>query len=210
MKNLSISVKLMVAFAVIVLTFVGSSLVVANNVWTVAELSRQNETSTTLSLLAEEMLTDMVEQQNAARGYMSTGAAEFAERYDAEKPAFNEAASAFREETTQPEQRERIDRLVAAAGAFTALQDRQIALYKNPATRDQAQAMMLTTRLTEFREIHRELMDAQLALKSERSAGQQAAIDSSEIALVAGGLIAVLAAIGFGYLLSHLIARPVK
>jgi methyl-accepting chemotaxis protein len=207
---LSIPRKLTVAFAGILLIFVTASAATFACFWAMGAAADKNEASQKVSHHGRQMLFTMIEQQNAVRGFITSGDEAFVETYRTNRKAFDEAAAEFKRLTKLPEQRERAERLQGAANEWHKVQaEPQIALARDPATRAQAHAMTGKLKLTKIRGLAQEINSAQEALIAERSAAQDTASLVGSILLVVSALIAAASAAGFGVLLARTIARPV-
>ncbi|WP_200863389.1 CHASE3 domain-containing protein, partial [Lutibaculum baratangense] len=210
MRNLSTTSKLAIAFAVIVLTFAGASALVFRDLGVIRAAADANETSMDLTLQAEEMLTYMVEQDNAVRGFMIRGEEEFAQAYAAAVQSFAGVVDSFLAATSLPAQRERVTALAAAAAEWQTQQaEPQMRLFRDAATRGEARLMMGRMTLAKVREIHAEVLQAQRRLMEARREAQFDAIASSSRALALGGLAALLVAGVMLFLLTRLIGRPI-
>ncbi len=208
--ELSIPRKLIVAFAALIFIFITASSATYACFSAMDEAANKNEASQKVSHNGRQLLLTMIEQQNAVRGYITSGDATFLDTYETNRKAFEASAAAFISLTKLPEQRARAQQLKVAADEWHALQAQpQIALGRDPETRAAAQAMTGKLKLTKVRALADQINRAQERVIAQRVADQQSAATTGSIVLVASALLAAFSAVGFGLLLVRAIARPV-
>jgi methyl-accepting chemotaxis protein len=208
-NNMRISAKLISAFALILGVFTLSAVMVFVSLNTIDTAADQNSNSNLNIQDVTAVLAHTVEQQNGARGFAATQNDDFLKTYAEDGAAADKTLEAFTGRTTRPEQRERAARLKAALIEWRSKNDQIIALSRDPATLEQARAMIDDVRLGDVRSAQGEILTAQRALVAERSAGQQKAIGEAKLTLIVGSLIAVVAAAVMAWILSKAIAAPV-
>ena len=208
-KDVRISTKLISAFALILGVFTLSAVVVFFSLNTIDKAAEQNSNSNLNIQDVTAVLANSVEQQNGARGFAATQNDDFLKGYAADAAAADKRLESFTARTTRPEQRERAARLKAALIDWRGKNDQIIALARDPATLEQARAMIDDVRLTDVRGVQGEILTVQTALVTERFEAQQAAISEAQLILIVGSLIAVLAAAAMAWLLSKAIGGPV-
>jgi CHASE3 domain sensor protein len=209
LDNLKISRKLIIAFALLIATsVVSSALIFVGHNDLDAKITQVDGVNERTLMLATGY-TQLVEQQNVMRGFAldgDEGRLEDAARYAA---AFDERITAYRDATLIPEQRERADRMIAMVSELRTTVDHGIELARNPATRDEAQALFARTKLTDIRTLVNEMLAVQEEALVTRGADQEAALNMTDIILLVGGVLTVLISIGMGILLARSIATPV-
>jgi methyl-accepting chemotaxis protein len=210
LSNLKISGKITAAFALILAVFVINAGVLFINLNSTLDLAHKNNVSYQNSRDVNAVLQNAVEQQNAMRGFATSGDPAFLTNYEADGVELDKALAAFRARTTKPEQRERADKMRAAIDEWRAQTTAQIALLKDPTTLEQGRAQVATLRLTELRDIQGETMKAQEALVAKRWGDQQKAIHGARLALAVGAIAAVGIAGLMAWLLTRAIAAPVR
>ena len=208
-NNARISTKLIAAFAVILAVFTLASVSVFVSLNATLEASRMNTLSYDNIQDVDGMLYAAVEQQNALRGLAATGDATFFETYEKNGALLDKHLADFQGRTTREEQKARADELKGVIEAWRAENAKVAVLARDPATLDQARAMIATVRLTKVREIQGQMKVAQEKSVAERTAAQRAAVDQAKMTLIVGSLIALLAACAMAWLLSRAIAAPV-
>ncbi|HEY9233792.1 MULTISPECIES: methyl-accepting chemotaxis protein [Phenylobacterium] len=208
-SNVRIPAKLTAAFAVILAVFALASGLVFVSLGSALEAAKANNVSYRNIEDVQGVLADIVEQQNAERGFVATGAETFLENYERHGQAADKHLEDFLGRTTRPEQRERGLRLKAAVAEWRTETNETIALMRNPETAEQARAALVSERLTKIREIHTEMLDAQQGLVAKRWASQQQAMGQAKITLIGGSALAMLVAAFMAWALSRAIASPV-
>jgi methyl-accepting chemotaxis protein len=210
MSNLKISAKLVAAFAIILLVFSVQSGVLFLGLNTTLDAAKKNNVSYLNSGDLNAVLSGVVEQQNAIRAFAATTDDQFLAKYTDNGVQVDQHLTAFGDRTTRPEQRERAARLKTAIEDWRHQTDTQLALLKDPATRDQGRALVSTLRLKDIRAVHGELVKAQDTLVAKRWADQQGSISSARLTLILGALAAIGIAGLMAWLLTQAIATPVR
>ena len=211
-QDLKISTKLGLAFGALILAFVISSGVVFTSLQRIDDASTSSQRSLMLSAKAEQLMTLVLEQQNALRGYALMGDTNFLDDYHDRGGDFDKALDAFEAKTTVAAQKERIQRLRAAMTAWrTEIAEPTISAMSDPAA-GKAQAAELTGKhsLKTIRGIQEELMTAALERVAVRAKEQKGALDLAVTSLVVGGVAALLIAGLMGWLLTATIGAPVS
>jgi methyl-accepting chemotaxis protein len=210
MSTLKISGKLVAAFAVILLVFSVQSGGLFLSLNANLDAAKKNNVSYLNSNDLDAVLLGVIEQQNAVRAFAATVDDQFLAKYADSGARVDQHLAAFRGRTTRPEQRERAGRLRTAIDDWRHQTDAQVALLKDPATRDQGRAQVATLRLQDIREIHGEMDKAQDALAAKRWADQQKSIADARLTLIVGALVAIGVAGLMAWLLTRAIAAPVR
>ncbi|MDP3854694.1 methyl-accepting chemotaxis protein [Phenylobacterium sp.] len=208
-SNARISTKLIAAFAVILAVFTLSAGALFLSLNTTLEAARKNNVSYQNSQDVAGILSATIEQQNAMRGFAATADAKFLNNYEKNGAAVDKHIADFQVRTTQPLQVERADKLKTIIVDWRSQNAGVIDLARDPATIDQARALVGTVRLTKVREAQGELMKAQNDLVASRWETQQKAIGQARLTLILGSLGALAAACLMAWLLSRAIAAPV-
>ncbi|GGE12389.1 chemotaxis protein [Aureimonas endophytica] len=210
-EHLSIAKKLGLAFAAVVSATLLSSAFLYRSLETIDATVVANQRSFGLSIEVQKMVTSMVEQQSAVRGFMVTGDPSFAETYRAAKDRLTEAAEHFKETTKFQDQRERVEKMERSILDWqTRSAEVQIALSKDPATREAAFAM--TGKMTQGEA--RGILDEMLKIQEERIGARvqqtQEANRAGLSTLAIGGLASMALSVVMGLLLTKGIAGPVR
>ncbi len=209
LQNIPISRKLAGAFALLIVIFAGVGTIVFSNLSAVAVAADEKEQSLRALEKSQKLLTDVLEQQNAARGFAILGKDEFFKTYQEGGEKFLKTVEEFKVYSTSSEQHARIDQLVVNVQALRGKLDHIIELARNPATHDQAGELSGVKMLGEIRPLIKKISDVQEERVAKRSATQEAAVASSTWAIWIGGACAVALSVLLGWLLARGIAAPV-
>jgi methyl-accepting chemotaxis protein len=211
MSNLKISAKLVAAFAIILLVFSVQSGGLFLSLNATLDAAKKNNVSYLNSNDLDGVLLGVIEQQNAIRAFAAAPDEQFLTRYADNGAKVDQHLAAFRGRTTRPEQRARADRLRTAIDDWRHQTDAQVALLKDPATRDQGRGLVAAPlQLKDIRAIHGEMDKAQDALAAKRWADQQKSIADARLTLILGALVAIGVAGLMAWLLTRAIAAPVR
>jgi methyl-accepting chemotaxis protein len=211
LNDLSVSRKLSLGFAVVVLIELIMCAVVLSSLNAIRSATVANNISTATVAAADGALSAMVEEQNAVRAYLATGDASFPARIAGYHDDFLKAVDKLDGLAGGGPLKAKVDDLRADAAKVADEHQQQMDMRKNPATYGQAMSSVLTLgRLTHSREILKSITDPEHALLAERAKAQAAAIGAAETAMVVGGLIGAGLAIALGVILSRAIAGPVS
>jgi methyl-accepting chemotaxis protein len=210
-QDLKISTKLGIAFSALILAFAVSSSVVFISLQSIDKASTSSQRSLVLASQAETMMSLILEQQNALRGYALTDDPAFAEVYQDNAAEFDTALDAFETKTTQAAQKERIQKMRAAMGDWRRdVAEPTLAAMKDPAGKAQAGALIGKKSLDDLRALQAELSSAALERVTIRAKEQKGAMTLATQSLVVGGLVALAIAGLMGWLLSSTIGAPVS
>jgi methyl-accepting chemotaxis protein len=160
--------------------------------------------------LSSEILSTLVEHQNAMRGYVASVSDEFLSRMqkyrDQAAPLMQQLEQAMEPDVsaqTMPSLREAIDTFngeVAAAVANT----------QNPATLASARAgIAKTARLTKIREILKTLTDRETAASEARDAALSSSFSIGAMTLWIGGALSLLISLVMGVWLARVLGNPI-
>ncbi|NQE62013.1 methyl-accepting chemotaxis protein [Caulobacter sp. RHG1] len=210
-QDLKIPVKLGIAFCALILASAISSGLVFTSLQKIDKASASAQHTLTLSAQGEQIMTLVLEQQNALRGYVTMGDPKFATTYQESKAEFDAALDAFEKKTILAEQRERIQTLRAAMGEWRqTIGEPVMALMANPET-GRAQAIELTGRksLSKIRAAQKDLIEAARARVAQRQQEREDAQAMANWSLMIGGAVSLVIAALMGGLLSRTIGAPV-
>jgi len=209
LQNLPISRKLAGAFAALIVIFAGVGTIVFFNLSALAVAADEKEQSLRALEASQKLLTGVLEQQNAARGFAILGKDEFFKTYQENGEKFTETVAEFKKYSTSEEQHARVNQLVANVQELRGKLDHVIELARNPATRSQAGELSGVKMLGEIRPLIKEISKVQEERVVKRVATEDAAVASSTWAIWIGGAFALAVSVLFGWLLSRGIATPV-
>jgi methyl-accepting chemotaxis protein len=210
LDNLKISRKLIIAFALLIITSVTASTFVFLGLNDLEAKIAQVDAVNERTLMVQGAYTQLVEQQSVMRGYAMDGNASRVEEAANYAQIFDERIAAFRDATLNPEQRERAERLMGMVAEFRAAIDQGVALVPDPATRAQGAELIASARLGDMRTLVQEIVTTQQEMLVTRGEEQESSLVAADMTLLIGGALTVLIAFGMGWLLARSIASPVS
>jgi signal transduction histidine kinase len=213
--NLSISRKLMAAFAAVVGVIFVSNGIVYDRV-RVIEWAKNLRIHTTEVLdTLQDTIDAILDQETGMRGYLLTADETFLEPYHRGGHAFTTAFRKLKELTSDnPSHQSRLDEVNELANKWRSeIAEPRIALAADPKTREEARSLeqsrvgkaimdLVRTKLDEIDGIERDLL-------RKRSAVQEQAYTTAYTITVAGGVISLVVALLMGVLLTRSIAVPI-
>ncbi|HEX3888622.1 MAG TPA: HAMP domain-containing protein, partial [Phenylobacterium sp.] len=209
LNDLKISKKLAFGFAVVVAVVAIMCCTVFISLGSIKTAVADNDSEVAQLNASGEIISALVERQNAVRGFVASGDESFIERIAADKAAYQTALSTLAK--LAPEDAEVVGKVKAAADIANAEEDTQIVEARDPAKRSQAQATIAKTgRLTDTRAALKSFNDQETGLLKERAAQQAKTQAQATLMLVAGGVVAMLLSALMGWLLSRAIAGPIS
>jgi methyl-accepting chemotaxis protein len=210
LKNLNVSFKLVLAFAVLIAVSLTSNIIVYAQLRTITGAARAAVVSADQSALISDAYRGVIEHQNAVRGYGIDLRPEFLKTATESEKKTLETIDRYIRDSTFPEQKARGETLKAAYDRWRINSVRkQLALIADPATRAEGLEMSGRKQLGEIRAALQELDEAQDAILASRVATQRTAIQTSELVLLVGALFSLASAAGMAWLLRNLVARPI-
>ena len=210
LNNLKVARKLLVAFAILVAAVATAGALVWSGLSTIHKVTALNEHSYAYVGAVDETLMALVEQQNAARGYVASLDPSFVEKYDKQQAEYDRHFQTLLAGVESDDEKARTTALAAAVEVFRADTKTQIAEANDPAQLDAARSGIAKAgRLSEVRKVLKAVRDNEQAQLAERSKDQAKAFVAANAALAVGGALAVGIAILMGWLLSGAIAAPI-
>jgi len=210
LNNLKISRKLIVAFALLIITSAVSSGLVLWKHGVVNEAVARAALSNALKATVNEAYAALAEQQAAFRGFAISGDANRLEEFRSYGATFDENIARFREQTLLPDGQQRADQLIALVAEWRQTLETTVPLINNPATRPQGAQAAAAARLGPMREATAGIMAAQGQLIARRQVEQESALNEADLVLIVGGAATALMALIMGWLLARSIATPVS
>jgi methyl-accepting chemotaxis protein len=214
--NLSIRGKLIGAFAVMVAVSLGTSGMVYREVGSI-EQTTQWATHTTKVLNAVGNIVEaMVNQETGLRGFLLSANEGFLAPLHSGRDSFNAAWSTAKQLTADnPAQQARLQSIAALAADWQAgVADKEIALMAKPETVAEARRLESSgagkTAMDAIRKLVDEASSTETSLMATRSASQASAFSSTYWFVASGLVCGILAATAMAWLLTALIAYPVR
>ncbi|MFD1744200.1 methyl-accepting chemotaxis protein [Rhizobium helianthi] len=214
------NIKIVSKIAVVILSMIAVSLIVATVSYTSSSVQSQNADMTehTYNVLSKinGMMSAMIDQETGMRGYLIAGDKKFLEPQIAGAAAFKENLAAAQKLTSDnPAQQTRLKEVAALAETWTSkVVTPEMELMKDPATWEKARQIEISgagkASMDGIRAKVKELSDAEVSLLAVRS---QAATSAGELArnsaLVGGGAMFLLSVLGL-MLLNAKLVRPLR
>jgi methyl-accepting chemotaxis protein len=209
LNDLKISKKLTFGFAVVVtVVAVMCAAVFASLAHIQSAVSANDESVARLNTTAT-ILGELVERQNAVRGFVASGDPSFLKTIASHKEAYQSAVAKLTK--LAPGDSELVGKVQTAGDIANAQEDDQVLESRDPTKRAADIASLATTgRLTDTRAALKVFNDREDAKLIERAAAQTKSQAEGRNMLVAGGVIAMLLSALMGWLLSRAIAGPIS
>ncbi len=209
-QDMPIPRKLAVAFVTLVCIFAGIGWLLFSSLQTVGTASEDKERAFDVTASADQIMTQVLEEQSAVRAYVILRNADFLVTYKDARKKIDEAADAFRRDTKLPEQRARLEKLMNAVRELDGKLDNMIALARNPATQAEAQQLAGVKQLGAIREVMGEISQIQAERVASTKKVEADARAGAVAALTFGGAFGIAMAVLLGWLLTRMIARPIE
>ena len=211
LKNLKIAGKLNLAFAILAACFVTSTGAVFMSIKTMEKAASASLASALLSGQADGLLTQVLEQTNALRGYVIKADPKFLATYQDSSAAFDKALAGMDAEADDSGQKARIGKMREAMAAWRErVGDKVVALMADPARHAEAGDLSGVKSLTEIRAIQKDIRQAALETAATDQAERAHAVRVANLWMALGGVTGLAAAVLMGWLLSKSIADPVS
>jgi methyl-accepting chemotaxis protein len=211
LKNLKIAGKLNLAFAILAACFVTSTGAVFMSIRTMEKAASASLASALLSGQSDGLLTQVLEQTNALRGYVIKGDPKFLATYRESTAAFDKALAAMDGQADSPDQKARIGKMREAMADWRErIGDKVVSLMQDPARHGEAADLSGSKGLNTIRAVQKDISDAALATAAADQAEREHAVRVANLWMALGGLTGLAAAALMGWLLSKSIADPVS
>jgi methyl-accepting chemotaxis protein len=212
--NVAIGAKLTVAFVSLLGGFATVWIVVLFNLHNIQETSRLSDQSHEIITMVESAVGTVNQQSASALGYQVSPSAGRLKTYDAAGKAFDQSTAALKAAVQSPDQIDRLNVFIGGVDSWRRdVAEPQIRLAGDPATRDQALAMINSglglIKVKAIRAAASALESAERTKLAERSAAQAGAIAFTTTALLAGGALTVVLSLLMQTLLSRSIGKSV-
>jgi methyl-accepting chemotaxis protein len=200
----------MCAFAALIVVFIGVGWIVLSSLASMNTASEDKERSLQAARKAELMMVNLLEQQNAARGFAILGTPSFYDTYQESGQAFERTVAEFKALSRAPEQHRRADQLLSEVRDLRVKLDEVVALARNPATRPKAGELSGVKMLGKIRPLLAEINKTQEQRVEQRVRAEDEAQASGETAIWIGGVLTIFLAGLLAWLLSRTVAAPVR
>jgi methyl-accepting chemotaxis protein len=200
----------MCAFAALIVVFIGVGWIVLSSLAAMNTASEDKERSLQAARKAELMMVNLLEQQNAARGFAILGTPSFYDTYQESGQAFERTVAEFKALSRAPEQHRRADQLLSEVRGLRVKLDEVVALARDPATRPKAGELSGVKMLGKIRPLLAEINKTQEQRVEQRVRAEDEAQASGETAIWIGGVLTIFLAGLLAWLLSRTVAAPVR
>ncbi len=210
LNDLKIGRKLVATFAVLIAVSIASDGLVFLKLDQIHDAAQKNDKTYDLSLDVEAVTQGLVEQQNAARGFIIAGDPSHLDAYQRHVREVDAALDRFIAETSSPRQRERAEQLETMIKTWRHdFADHPLELAKS-GRHDEAIALLGQNTLREMQVTLQEISTAQHLLQDDRMQSQSSAILLGKVYLVGSAILAVVLAAFLAWTLARLVAAPVR
>ena len=211
LKNLKIAGKLNLAFALLAACFITSSAAVFLSIKTMERAASASLESALAAGQSDSLLTQVLEQTNALRGYVIKGEPKFLATYRESEAAFDKTLAAMDAKADGAEQKARMGKMREAMSDWRErVGDKVVTLMADPARHAEAGDLSGVKSLTAIRAIQKDIREAALQTAGADQAERARAVQGANLWMVLGAVAALAAAALMGWLLSRSIADPVS
>ena len=211
LKNLKIARKLNLAFALLAACFVTSSAAVFLSIKTMEQAASASLESALAAGQADSLLTQVLEQTNALRGYVIKGEPKFLATYRESEAAFDKTLAGMTAQAEDGDQKARMGKMREAMAVWREkVGDKVVGLMADPARHAEAGDLSGVKSLTAIRAIQKDIREAALHTAEADQAQRARAVQVADLWMAVGGVAALGAAGLMGWLLSKSIADPVS
>ena len=216
LDNLPIVRKLTLAFAGMFLIGVLASGVGLLQMSEIQESSQATRKTIETRAHLEDLREAFIEQQGAIRALLLSGEQAYVAQYDASVERYGLAYGVARESLDG--QTGVLEQMANLNGEVTAWQNdvaaRQIRLMREPLTIDEARALeasgLSAAVMQRVQAIYLDLLEGKRVEVETRAAQEKAAFATAFAVLIAGAVLSLVAAVGFGLLLVRSLSRPIS
>jgi PAS domain S-box-containing protein len=216
--NMPISSKLAAAFAAVVTVIFLSGAIIYSRLGVLEETLNQHLQTDLVGEPLDAIEEALLEQEAGVHGYLATGDESFLERYHRGGDAFKMAVRNAEAVTADdPVLMGRLDELNELAKQWWVVAEREIALMANPATREDARAVMrsragesvrarIRAAVAEIDAVEADISAKDLAVHRQ----QEKAYASTYTVTILGGAASLVLATIMGFLLTRGVTAPVR
>jgi len=215
-NNLSIRNKLSFAFAAVIAVLLGASGLIYGKVSSIQQATGWTSHTTKVLDAFAGMMASMVDQETGLRGYLVSGNEGFLAPLHHGRSSFKVSWNGAKQLTADnPRQQVRLDAIDALAKTWQLdVADKEIALMAKPETAAEARRIESggagKVAMDGIRNLVDEASATEASLMQARTASQTQAFSATYTIVVAGAVLSMLVAMVMGWLLSRLIACPIR
>ncbi|EHS51731.1 methyl-accepting chemotaxis sensory transducer [Rhizobium sp. PDO1-076] len=210
MKNLKVSRKLSIAFSTILLIVIVFCAVAFTSLQRIQIATAANQQTQNILKLSGQILSTLVEHQNAMRGYVASSNAEFIDRMAKYSSGVPPLVAELEQLLGQTKTAVVIPALREAVATFNDQVASTVAGTQDPSKLEAIRREIAkTARLTQVRMVLGDLNEAEIQQADVRNAQLEAAFQTGMLTLVVGGTLTAIAAIVMGFSLTRGLAVPI-
>lgn len=211
MKNLRVSKKLSLAFGAVLLVVAAFCSVVYGSMQRIHQATVDNDQTQLVLKLSGQILSTLVEHQNAMRGFVASLNPEFQDRMAKYRDAIPPLMAQLEQNLDTLQVETYLPSLKQAIGEFYGQLDTTVGNAQDPTKLEDTRVNIASTaRLSDIRKVLGGLDKANSELAAERSASLQAAFQMGVNTMMVGGVLACLVAVVMGVLLTRGLAVPIR
>jgi methyl-accepting chemotaxis protein len=215
LANLKIGLKLLIAFAVVIVISIAASIASLMATSSVKQANQWNDHTYIVLSVAQNVMAAMVDQETGMRGFLVSGDEQFLDPFKSGQVEFKTQLAKLKELTSDnAEQQVRIDEIAAFAKEWhETVADVELKLGSNPSTLEEGRKLEASgagkKSMDAIRSKISDLMQAEQVLLDKRSAQLQSDLTKSTLSLIIGAIGAALSATLMCWLLIRAISKPV-
>ncbi len=210
-----ISNKLTVAFASLIIVMIGVSATIYSRLSFIQTSVRSTEHTYKVLEGLQDIMQSMTDQETGLRGYLVSADRSFLAPYNTGREAFEQAVTRVKDLIADnPAQQQQLSQIRGFAQRWREdVAEKEIALMGKPETREQASMLegsgIGKSSVEGFRKIVGEMDKSERDRLQVHLADRRSAFSTAFAVTIAGGMISLVVAVGFGWLLTGSIAGPI-
>ncbi|MBI1196286.1 MAG: HAMP domain-containing protein [Phenylobacterium sp.] len=210
LKNISVQNKLLLAFAGMIAVCAAATGVVLADLRSLQTATRLTDSSISLIMASSRLQTAAIEEQNAVRGYVASGAGKYIYEFDQAEKAFEADIQALNEADEAGDYAAAAARLAEARELFKKEANALIEMAAHPDERLQAGSQVPTkAQVDKIRQILKEVQIEEERDETMRAAARQRAFNRTYAAMAIGAVGALAVSLLLAWLLTRALGRPV-
>ena len=199
-QNLKISLKMMLAFGLVIATVAAASIAAWSGMASVKAAATRSEAIYIRREALTKAFAQLVDEQCAVRGFVATLDPSFPDRIKGYDKGFETAFAEYRSHVDTPEEQALADQFRAAADGFREGANKQVSDAGTPATVADARAELLTIgRLTDVRKALKAINALQQTQIEAQASAEAKGFGFATLLLILGGAAAVGVALLMGW-----------
>jgi len=210
LQNISVPMKLLLAFAIMISICGVASAVVAWDLWSLQRATRLTDDSTALMMASSHLQAAVLEQENAMHNFVSSGEAKFVGRFDAAEQTFAKDLEALQKADEDGDYAAAAQELAQGRAALRKEAEDLIALAATPDGRAAAGASLADSqRVEQVRALLQRIEGQEARDEAQRGASRRRAFERAYLGIVLGALAALSLSLVLAGLLNRALGRPV-